>query len=543
MSPEQHVKRFLEEFKTQAISGTYEHARLGLNQYLAYLKTNESQTLQVEPHFIDSFREYLYRVVCLSRSTLTGYVRAVNIFYDYLKAHKIVKENPVRRSIAKRGPTKERSYTDEEIFRGYIEAWRKQNRKVHGVESIFYSYRKIKNILTQYNWRLQTMELKDLREFASVLDTYLNEKGQVLYLEGRERTFCILKSLLRWSHRNGVRKDDFARGVKYQFTPSNGKIIIQEEPMALNWQNHREKYLGDLRVRLRPRTVRAHHRSLKDFLIYLTQEGIEDAHQITLKTLEDYRDEVYRTTLADQSKWSKLAIVKYFMKWLEKRDHILSNPAHKLDFPKGVKGLPTRLMSPHEANMILGLPDTNTPVGLRDRTLFEVMYSSGIRAGEAAGIRLEDINFEEGLLRVEDPKGGPSYQRVVPIGQIALQWIKRYTLEARDTFPRKPEYERRLFLTTKGGPVSSHLISHAMENYCIKGGMRKKYSSHSWRVTCATQMLKNQADIRYVQEQLGHRVLTSTQIYTRLTPTDLKKIHEKTHPREKDYRRLKSQTK
>lgn len=537
MTPELHVKRYLEEIKDKYSRPTFRTIQRSLKYYLDYLKMKRFQTVDVGQDVIQGFCELLYFGYAHERVTAWYYARAVRHFYDYLVGMRAIAINPVKPYRFKPRPLKERSYTDEEIMRAYLESWRMLIRKPSKMTQD--SWRYLEEIFKKESLRLQTIDRSGMVQVASVIDQLRTRGGLLLRLKARQGALSVLGYLLRWMHHNGYHKDNPDRGFTYQFQAREPESPPSEEPKKTYWEEPVRRFLDDARVRCRPSTIRNWEHQLKWFSAYLNEQSVLEPIQITQRILEGYQARVYaKEKLSDSTKWSRLFAVRCFMRWLERTEQILINPVHRMSWPKKVCGLPTRLMSPHDVSMLMSVPDVTTPVGLRNRTTFELMYSTGLRVGEAASVTLEDIDFENGLIKVQNPKGGLEYQRVVPIGGIALCWIRRYLQEARDSFPKNKGNERLLFLTKTGRAITQLIVCGAMRQYAYKAGMRKIYSSHSWRVTCATMMLKNHADIRHVQEQLGHRSLRSTQIYTRLVPMDLKKVHEKTHPREKEYRKI-----
>ena len=177
------------------------------------------------------------------------------------------------------------------------------------------------------------------------------------------------------------------------------------------------------------------------------------------------------------------------------------------------------------------MPNTNTKIGIRDKAILETLYSTGIRASELAFLKIEDIDFAQGLIRINNAKGGRPFQRIIPIGKIALTYINIYITQARSYFLNgEPEI---LFLSKTGKRLDQNDLRNTIKSYCFKARLTKNITTHSFRVTCATEMLKNKADIRFIQQQLGHKKITSTQKYARVVPIDLKKVHSQTHPREK----------
>lgn len=162
----------------------------------------------------------------------------------------------------------------------------------------------------------------------------------------------------------------------------------------------------------------------------------------------------------------------------------------------------------------------------------EILYSIGIRINELTNLKTGDIDFNTGFLRVNTPKGGKTYERVVPIGKLVCEFTQKYIKEVR---PNVDPHNNKttIFLSTGGKALTSGLINGSIKRYLFKCGLRNHITCHSFKVSCGTHMLNNDADIRYVQEQLGHKSIISTQIYTRLVPKDLKRVHTLCHSREK----------
>lgn len=554
MTPELHIQRFLSEAKERTRPALFRYIERGLIYYLEFLRDQNKSSVEVHPDFINRFREYLYHTRAYDRTTAWIYVKGVKTFYEYLVLRSLLKENPVKPYTFKKVLYRNRYYTNLEIKRAYLANLRSAVRRPSSLLGFIKLWKTRESLLAQNHLHLQTLDRSGIEIFCQALDHYQTKKGRPLSRDSRQRSLEFLIKVLRWMDHNGYRKDNPTKNFQYPWTDHQAIPEREEEPLDRIWQGTQVKYLEEGQILWRKGTIVTRKYHLKKFCHYLSEQKILEPTRISLKVLENYRAKVWsQEHLGASTKSSHLLTIKSFMNYLEKTDQILINPIHKMSFPKKVNGLPTRLMSSHDVAMLMNVPDIRTPVGLRNRSLFELMYSTGARIGEATSVRIEDIDFENGLLRINNPKGGPEYQRVVPIGEIALEWIKRYIKEARDQFPAqavpnlKNNYskgtaqkgnERMLFLTKAGKPMNWVTADSAMRAYALKAGMRKIYSTHSWRVTCATTMLRNGADIRYVQEQLGHRSLNSTKIYTRLFPMDLKKVHQKTHPREREYRNL-----
>lgn len=263
-----------------------------------------------------------------------------------------------------------------------------------------------------------------------------------------------------------------------------------------------------------------------------------DLKKITKRDLIDYQAWICRIKNSRGQKYSGNSICKHisllvtFFRFLLKIDYLICDPSSAVDLPKSENGIPHNCMEQKEVIKLLNQPDTNTGIGIRDRAIMEIFYSTGVRMNELVNLKINDINFTEGLITIDVPKGGKSYQRVVPIGKIACYYAQKYINEVRKHLDPSNTKEA-MFLSSAGRPVIDSLIRCAMKKYLARTGIRKKITAHSFRVSCATHMLQHDADIRYVQQQLGHASIRSTQKYTRLVPKDLKIVHARTHPREK----------
>lgn len=230
----------------------------------------------------------------------------------------------------------------------------------------------------------------------------------------------------------------------------------------------------------------------------------------------------------------RLSSIRGFFRFLSRRNMILFDPATGLELPKEEKQPPRAVLSQSEVKKLLSKPDAATILGQRDRAMLELFYSTGIRLSELAGIRLVDLDIERGLLRV---KGKFQKERVVPVGSIARRYLVYYIDNVR---PRLTHDGRitNLFISKMGNPIAISNINALVRGYVRSAGIRKKnINCHALRHSCATHMLEAGCDIRYIQELLGHKSLETTQLYTKVAITGLKRVHLKTHPREKDYRR------
>jgi integrase/recombinase XerD len=298
-----------------------------------------------------------------------------------------------------------------------------------------------------------------------------------------------------------------------------------------------KEFIKSMRVKnLSQKTIEQASWRLSKFLEYLCRRNIEEVQAITRDVVSTYQVELYEAlnrlgrpnTVAFQN--CMLSTVKQFMSYLKERDLIVSDPARDIGYAKEPKRLPRGVLSCAEARKILHATDTKSVIGYRDRTILEVLYSSGLRKEELGSLTLLDVDYRDGFLRVT---GKGDKERIVPLGRIACRYLENYIKSVRAEL-MKDVSEKHLFLTSRGKPLSKNVVWELVKKYALKAKIQKNVHPHTFRHTCATSMLKNKANIRAVQELLGHSSLDSTQIYTHLTITDLKQIHAKCHPREKD---------
>ncbi len=221
-----------------------------------------------------------------------------------------------------------------------------------------------------------------------------------------------------------------------------------------------------------------------------------------------------------------LFTVEMFFRWLVRQRVLASNPAADLELPRRTDDLREPLTLA-EMETVLALPDIETPDGLRDRACLELFYATGIRRMELANLHRSDLDRTRGTLHVRLGKG--KKDRFVPIGERALAWVTKYEREARPLLLSDPT-EKHLFLNQYGQPLSPDGLSWRVRDYFKQAGIAKRGACHLFRHTMATAMLDNGADIRHVQEILGHGQITSTQRYTHVSIARLHAVHAATHP-------------
>jgi len=279
-------------------------------------------------------------------------------------------------------------------------------------------------------------------------------------------------------------------------------------------------------------TVRARRIALKRIIAWAAERGIASPTEITLPILERYQRHLFLYRKPDGSPLTLgtqhgcLAPLKTFFQWLTREHHTLYNPASELQLPKQPKRLPRTILSVQDVEAVLNEAEPSSPQGLRDRALLEVLYSTGLRRMELAALKVYDIDLTRRLVFVREGKG--KKDRVVPVGERALAWLDKYLTEVR---PQLLAGESEaLFLSDYGEPITPDYLAAKVKRYLAFAGIERPGATHLFRHACATHMLENGADIRYIQAMLGHEQLSTTEIYTHVSIDKLQQIHAATHP-------------
>ena len=229
--------------------------------------------------------------------------------------------------------------------------------------------------------------------------------------------------------------------------------------------------------------------------------------------------------LAPSTRYSRLAQLKVWLKWMTRQNYILCDPASDLELPLLSYQLPS-VLNKDEAERVLQQPDVGKMTGLRDRAILEMLYSTGMRRTELLNLKFDDLDRKRGVATIRQGKG--RRDRVVPVGERALTWVDRYLTEVRPSLASRPE--DAVFLTSNGKPLSPNYLSWLVRRYVRAAKITKSGACHIFRHTMATLMLEGGADIRYIQAMLGHKRLDTTQIYTHVSIRMLQQVHAATHP-------------
>ena len=280
------------------------------------------------------------------------------------------------------------------------------------------------------------------------------------------------------------------------------------------------------------RTIEARKWALRTFLHWAEERDLRHPGQITRPILESYQRWLYRYRKVDgkplgiTTQRGRLGAIQGFFTWLCKNNRLTANPAADLELPRKPNKILPKSLSVSEVNAILNVPDVTDPLGIRDRAMLELFYSTGIRRTELTRIDHEDLDRERGILAV---RGKGKKDRVVPVGRRALLWLEKY-LEYTRPLLLVSLQEHALFLSGYGERFSPGYVGNWVRRTIDKADIGKSGSCHLLRHSCATHMLENGADIRIIQELLGHARLDTTQIYTDVSIVQLREVHARTHP-------------
>ncbi|MDI6632492.1 MAG: site-specific tyrosine recombinase XerD [Thermoanaerobacteraceae bacterium] len=288
-----------------------------------------------------------------------------------------------------------------------------------------------------------------------------------------------------------------------------------------------QEFLDHLRVErgLAQNTILAYRSDLAHFIAFLQRrrftvpEGLRDA-------VLAYLLELQQAGLTAATVARRLAALKAFCGYLVRVDSLKEDPTVELSSPKLIQRLP-RVLTPEEVGRILIVPRCNTPTGLRDRAMLELAYATGVRVSELVGLNVENINFEAAYVRVF---GKGARERVVPVGRIARRCLREYLDRGRQVLAGGYGGSA-LFINSRGERLTRQAFWKLLKKYARMAGVNKQLSPHTLRHSFATHLLENGADLRTVQELLGHADIGTTQIYTHLTRKRLREVYDLSHPR------------
>lgn len=284
------------------------------------------------------------------------------------------------------------------------------------------------------------------------------------------------------------------------------------------------EFLSYLRVErgLAKNSIESYERDLVKLKSWADGENLELV-ELTRGDLRGFVADLSRGGLSPTSVSRVTSAVRGFYKFLQIDGHLKKNPAEDLDTPQKGFYLP-KFLNQTEIENLLSAPDVSQEIGLRDRAILELMYACGLRVSEAVDLRVSDVELDSGILTC---KGKGNKTRKIPIGASAVEWLKTYLVLRR----RKENIEiNNLFVSSLGKPINRQIIFKFIKEYAEKAGLQD-VSPHTLRHSFATHLIQNRADVRSVQQMLGHADISTTQIYTHITDAHLRQTYEKFHPR------------
>ncbi len=286
-------------------------------------------------------------------------------------------------------------------------------------------------------------------------------------------------------------------------------------------------------------TIRSARYNLRDLSVFLAEEDIFNIEKLSSEVLTEYQQDLaFRLTskgtlLGLKTQEKRLCDLKAFTRFLLEQDYLPFDPGSRIKLPKQQKKLPRCILDQGEVRRLMKAPDIRTNLGYRNRIILEILYDTGIRRAEMACIKIQDIDHDAGYILI---RGKGEKDRVVPLSQRVCTLIRNYLLAVRPVlFTGKDQ--GWLIVNKKGRRMNLNSIWRIVKESVVLAGIKKNITTHTFRHTCATHMLKNGASIRHIQEMLGHESLESTEIYTHVTINDLKAVHAKYHPGENMYKR------
>lgn len=300
--------------------------------------------------------------------------------------------------------------------------------------------------------------------------------------------------------------------------------------MMSTWAITIKQFAGYLQLEksLSPNSVDAYVRDVEKLRQYLELEKLPASpQQVTTRILRDFLTWLGSLGMEATSQARTLSGIKAFYRYLIMEDLLTIDPTDTLDAPKTGRKLPDTLSYP-EIEQVLGAIDLGTPEGTRNRAMLEVLYSSGLRVSELTGLRLSNLFADQGFVRVT---GKGNKERLVPIGRDALKHLGFYLQGVRAHLDIKPGHEDTIFLNKRGSGLSRVMVFNIIKSAAASAGIQKSISPHTFRHSFATHLIEGGADLRAVQEMLGHESITTTEIYTHLDRDYLRQIITEFHPR------------
>ncbi|NYF24455.1 integrase/recombinase XerD [Sporosarcina sp. JAI121] len=290
-----------------------------------------------------------------------------------------------------------------------------------------------------------------------------------------------------------------------------------------------EDYIHFLKVerQLAGNTVVSYKRDIDEYLVFMEKAGYESIDEVDRSTILSHLQRLKEGGKSARTVSRHISSIRSFHQFLLREKVTTQDPTVHLELPKLEQKLP-RVLSMDEIDRLIEAPDRSKPQGVRDTALLEILYGTGMRVSELIGLNMDDIHLSMGFVRVFG-KGGK--ERIIPLGGKSITACKRYIEEARPGFIKKQKGAEALFVNMRGTRLTRQGCWKLLNGHALKAGIHKELTPHILRHTFATHLVENGADLRAVQEMLGHADISTTQIYTHVSRSRLKEVYVKFHPR------------
>lgn len=315
--------------------------------------------------------------------------------------------------------------------------------------------------------------------------------------------------------------------VKDRSLTANGASVQKSASTELDRQL--QNYLDFLRLEknLSPHSLTSYKFDFNKYRTFLIHSGVKNASGVTEGHISQFLITLHRRKLSPRSIARTLSAIRGFHRYLLGEEEVKNDPTQIVDTPKQERVLP-EVLSISEVDEILKQPDTSDRLGIRDRAILETLYATGVRVSELANLKQANLMFDDGLIAVI---GKGSKERIIPIGRSAQQWIEKYQKQSRVYLTKGGKSQDYLFLSVRCTKLTRDMIRKLVEKYTSAAGIKKNVHPHTFRHSFATHLLEGGADLRAVQEMLGHADISTTQIYTHIDREYLKEVHRTFHPR------------
>jgi integrase/recombinase XerD len=290
-----------------------------------------------------------------------------------------------------------------------------------------------------------------------------------------------------------------------------------------------KEYLSSLKLErnLSDNTIAAYKNDISTLINFLQSNNITDLSETSFNHLTSFYKSISKLGLSSRSMARYYSSLNGFFRYLFTNGYIKLNPMEKLSAPKLSKSLPV-VLNVSEVESILEKPNVKNKLGLRDKVILEMLYACGLRVSELINLKLSDLFLNEEMIRV---LGKGSKERLVPIGSSAIKWCNQYLKNSRPLIVKRLKSENNLFLNSRGTKITRMGVWNIVNKYVTEAGIKKEVHPHTFRHSFATHLLEGGADLRAVQEMLGHVDISTTQIYTHIDREYIKQMHGDFHPR------------